>query len=243
MPDQIIRGIENYINEICGYQFYEEIPLADRQYHVGQFFQAHVKYPFSLSPKVLEVEHVDPTNESDAIFRIADYDPESEAQHMQPIKQLNLRSTDRLYISAGKIRTVILLKIVENFWMEDEVVKLALCVPISRFKSRMETKLIIKTQLFELPQYFYIKPSENGAKFESAARFDLIQYICLDHIHPVQNDRSSLCFKLSSFSLKIMFNHLAKYLFERPYDDVLEQEISAYRDILLGEESIQSILA
>jgi hypothetical protein len=127
--------------------------------------------------------------------------------------------------------------------MDDEPVKLALCVPISSFKERMGKKLIIRTQLFEVPHYFYVKRSEVGARYESAARFDLIQYVCLDHLHPIQNDINDLCFKLSPFSLKVMYNHLSNYLFNKPYDEALEGEIRAFRDILLKEGKIQAILA
>jgi hypothetical protein len=235
MSDPNMGRIDPWIDEICGQDFYNEIPHSDDHCHVGQFFKTHIKYPFAQSPKVLEIESFDPTNELETIFKIADYDPESDTQRMRPIKQLNLKSTDRLYISAGKIRTVILLKISENFWMENESVKLALCIPISSFKSWMDPSLIVRTQLFEIPQYFYIKASESGARAESVARFDLIQYVCFDHIEAVQNDRSNSRFKLSSFSLKLMFNHLSNYIFEKPYDDAIDQEIYAYRDILNDE--------
>jgi len=235
MPDQNARGIDGWIDEICGQDFYEEIHNSEEHCHVGQFFKTHIKYPFTLSPKVLEVESFNPANELESVFKIVDYNPESDTQRMRPIKQLNLKSTDRLYISAGKIRTVILLKIIENSWMESESAKLALCIPICSFKPWMDTSLIVRTQLFEIPQYFYIRASESGARSESVARFDLIQYVCFDHIENVFNDRSNSRFKLSSFSLKLMFNHLSNYVFEKPYDDAVNQEINAYRDILKDE--------
>ncbi len=235
MADQHVRGIDSWIDEVCGQGFYEEIPESDERCHVGQFFKTHIKYPFTLSPKVLEIESFDPSNELESIFRIADYDSDSETQRMRPIKQLNLKSTDRLYISAGKIRTVILLKLIESFWMEDESVKLALCIPISSFKLWMDAGLIIGTQLFEIPQYFYIRAAESGARAESAARFDLIQYVCFDHIEAIRNDRNNARFKLAPFSLKLMFNHLSNYILEKPYDEAVNQEITAYRDILKDE--------
>jgi hypothetical protein len=242
VPDPNHRGFEEWIDQICGFEFYKEIPRDDKRYHVGQFFTAHVIYPFARSPKVLELEQFDANDEMNSIFRIAEYDTESENQRMRPIKQLNLRSTDRLYISTGKVRPVILLKIIENSWME-EVVELALCLPIASFKPNRDKEIIIRTQLFDLPQYFYIKPSEGGAREESAARFDLLQYICLNQIKPVQNDRNYLNFKLSPSAFKIMVNHLSKYLFGKPFDEALEQEIGAFRDILLEDEKIRSLLA
>jgi hypothetical protein len=243
MPDQNIRGIEDWIDYYCGCDFYEEIPETDQSFHLGQFFKGHIKYPLVSSPKVLELEQFDPRNEMNSIFRIAEYNPESANQRKWPIKQLNLRSTDRLYIVPGKVRTVILLKIIENVWMEDETIKLALCLPTSSFKPYVDTKFIINIQLFGFPQYFYIKPCEKGAREESVARFDLIQYVCLDHLQPVQNDKTNSNFKLSLKMLKILFNHLSKFAFNAPYNEVLEQEIKAFRDIMLKEEGIRSRLA
>jgi hypothetical protein len=107
----------------------------------------------------------------------------------------------------------------------------------------MDRKLIVKIQLFELPQYFYIKPSEKGAREESAARFDLLQYICLDHLHPVQNEKTSSKFGLSKVLLTILFNHLCRYFFDKPYNEVLDQEMQAYRDIMMDDESIRKVLA
>jgi hypothetical protein len=243
MYDQSIRGIKEWIDYICGCEFYEEISGNDRNFHIGQFLRGHIKYPLTTSPKVLELEYYDPENELSSIFKIADYDSSSASQRMRPIKQLNLRSTDRLYIVPGKIRTVILLRIIENVWMEDETVNLALCLPISSFKSYHPTNFILNIQLFNFPQYFYIKPSDKGAREESAARFDLIQYVPLNHLEPVQNESSNSNFMLSSFMLKLLFNHLSKFLFNEPYDEILEQEIVAFRDIMLSEDSIQSLLA
>jgi len=243
MSNLDIRGFEDWIDQICNYDCYEEIPCTDDNYYVGQFFSTHIRYPFIQSPKVLEIEKFDPNDEMQTLFRIAEYDPLSENQRIRPIRQLNLRSTDRLYISRGKVRTVILLKIVEHLWMEDETAKLALCLPLSSFKLRTDARVIIKTQLFDFPQYFYIKPSDMGPREESAARLDLIQYVCLDHIKSVQNDRSGLNFKLSSFTLKLLLNHLSKYLLNKPLDETLEEEIKAFHDILMSEEKIISLLA
>jgi len=243
MSDQSIRGIKESIDYICNCEFYEEIPSNDRNFHIGQFLKGHIKYPLTTSPKVLELEHYDPENELGSIFKIADYDPSSATQQKWPIKQLNLRSTDRLYIVPGKIRTVILLRIIENVWMEDEIINLALCLPISSFKSYHPTSFILNIELFNYPQYFYIKASGKGAREESAARFDLIQYVPLDYLEPVRNENSNSNFMLSPFTLKLMFNHLSKFLFNEPYDEILEQEIAAFRDIMLAEESIQSLLA
>jgi len=243
MPEQSVRGIVEWIDDFCGCDFYEEISSNDTNFHIGQFMKGHVKYPLCAFPKVLELINYDPTNELNSIFKIVDYDPCSAHQRLLPIKQLNLRSTDRLFITPGKTRTVILLRIIENIWMEDEKVNLALCLPTASFKPYHPTNFILNIQLFNCPQYFYIKASDKGAREESAARFDLIQYLLLDHLEPVKNDNSNSNFKLSSFMLKFMFNHLSKYVFSKPYDKILDEEMVAFRDIMLSEESIQNLLA
>lgn len=243
MLEQGVRGIPEWVDDICDCDYYEEIPSNDKNIHIGQFLKGHIKYPLAFSPKVLEIEQYNPENELDSIFKIADYDSSSKNQRMQPIKQLNLRTTDRLYIVPGKVRTVILLKIIESIWMENEAVNLALCLPISSFKDYHPTDFILNVQLFSLPQYFYIKSSDKGAREESTARFDLIQYVPLDHLEPVQNEHSNSNFRLSPFILKLMFNQLSKFVFNEPYDETLEQEIIAFREIMLGEENIQRLLA
>lgn len=243
MPEQSVRGIVEWIDNLCSCDFYEEIASNDTNFHIGKFMKGHIKYPLTAFPKVLEQETYDPESELNSIFKIADYNPSSANQRLRPIKQLNLRSTDRLYIVPGKIRTVILLRIIENIWMEDEMVNLALCLPTASFKPYHHTSFILNIQLFGYPQYFYIKSSDKGAREESAARFDLIQYLPLDHLEPVKNDNSNSNFKLSSFMLKFMFNHLSKYLFSKPYDEILDKEMAAFQDIMLSEESIQNLLA
>jgi len=242
LHDFSVRGIESWIDEICDWEFYEKIPVSDNNFHIGQFFVGHVKYPSILSPKVLQIEQHDKENELNTIFKIADYDPSEQKQRMHPIKQLDLGSQDRLYISAGKKRTVILLRTIESPWIVNRNERLALCLPIASFKSQHDRKFILNIQLFRFPQYFYIKPSEKGAKMESAARFELIQYVNLDYLEPVQNENKSF-FKLSSYILKILYNHLCKYIFDKPYDDSLESEIFAFREIMMEGQDIKEVLS
>jgi len=231
--------MKDWIDDLCGCDFFENIPYGSEDLHIGQFFEGHIKYPFFTSPKVLELDRYDQENELNSIFKIVDYNPSSIGQRMRPIRQLNLRSTDRLYIIPGKIRTVILLKIIENIWIEDEIINMALCLPTSSFKDYHSRDFVIKTQLFDFPQFFYIKPSENGAKAESAARFDLLQFIPLANLKPVKNETSDSCFMLSTFIMKLMFNHMSKFIFGEPYDVALDEEIIAFRDIILSDENLQ----
>jgi len=234
-----IRGLKEWINNFGGFELYEELPMRSRiDFQNGQFYKAHVKYPFVAPPKILELENYDPENESKTTFKITKFDQNSQRQSQFPIKSLNLHSDERLYILAGKPRPVIVLGYVENKWLGVEKEKMVLCLPIASFHLRHTVEQIVSIQLFEIPHLFYSKPPKNGVHLESAARFELIQPIQIEELQPIKNihNRPS---KLSSYGFKLLLNHLAKFLSNKPIYEKLDEDITAFRNLIREELETQ----
>ena len=235
MDSYEIRGMKEWISDLGGFQLYEELPMGSRMdFQNGQFYEAHVKYPLVAPPKVLELVSYDSEEESKTTFQITTFHRDSQKQTEFPIKSLNLRSDERLYILTGKPRTVIVLGYVESEWFEISKEKIVLCLPIASFKRRHTPEQIISIQLFEMPHLFYIKPLKVGPYLESAARFELIQPIQTGELQPVKNV-SNFPFKFSHYGFKLLLNHLTKFLSNKPLDGELDKEIMAFRDLVREE--------
>ena len=229
-----IRGVRDWIDNILGFELYDELPMGSRlDFQVGQFYCAHVKYPLVSPPKVLELENYDPIDDSKTTFRITNFDEKVQAQGHFPIKSLDLRSDERLYILAGKPRTVIVLGNVESEWRGKKD-KIVLCLPVASFHTQHTSDDIVSIQLFEIPHLFYIKPSRKGAFLEGAARFELVQPIQKGELQPVKNASNSI-FKLSSDGFKLLLNHFVKFLSDNPISHKLNSEIAAFRDLIREE--------
>ncbi len=229
-----IRGIKDWIDSLIGFELYDELPMGSRlDFQVGQFYSAHVKYPLVSPPKVLELQNYDPIDESKTTFKITNFDEKAQAQSQFPIKSLDLRSNERLYVLAGKPRPVIVLGNVESEWRGKKD-KIVLCLPVASFHTQHTSDDIISIQLFEIPHLFYIKPSRKGTFLEGAARFELVQPIQKGELQPVKNANRSI-FKLSSDGFKLLLNHFVKFLLNNPISYKLDSEITAFRDLIREE--------
>jgi len=230
-----IRGLRDWIDNILGFELYDELPMGSRvDFQTGQFYSAHVKYPFVSPLKVLELENYDAEDEGKTTYKIASFDEKVQAQSHFPIKSLNLRSDERLYILVGKPRTVIVLGNVESEWLKKnnkKKDKIVLCLPVASFHEQHSADDIVSIQLFEIPHLFYIKPAKKGAFLEGAARFELIQPVQIGELQPVKNS-NNLPFKLSSDPLKLLFNHFLKFSYGVPLSSDLDSDIGAFRDLM-----------
>ena len=233
-PLFLIRGIKDWIDGpgLCGIDLYDELPLGSKNdFQVGQFYATHIKYPLAVPTKVLELARYDPTNEENTSFRITNFNKNSTGQTQFPVKSLNLKSDERLYVLAGKLRTIIILGYVESEWIVGQKEKIILCLPIASFHRQHTFEHIISIQLFEVPHLFYIKPSNKGPYSEGSARYELIQPVQTSELQPVTNS-NNLPFKLSSSAFKLLINHLIKFLYGKPLDEKLEEDIKAFHDII-----------
>ncbi len=230
-----IRGVRDWVDSLLGFELYDELPIGSRlDFQVGQFYSAHVKYPLVSPPRVLELQNYDPIDESKTTFKITSFNVNAPTQSQFPIKSLNLKSNERLYVLAGKPRTVIVLGNVESEWLKKKNKKkdrIALCLPVASFHFQHTVQDIVSTQLFEIPHLFYIKPVKKGPSLEAAARFELIQPIQIGELQPIKNI-NHLPFKLSSDALKLLFNQFLKFSYGVPLSTALDSEIIAFRDLI-----------
>lgn len=232
------RGTD-WISDIAGFEVYEALEMQDRMsFKVGQAYFAPVKYPLT-PPKVLQPESYNPEREEDTTFKIANYNPDNPLQEV-PLRFLNLKSDDRLFILQGKRRPVIVLSSCEADWLYNhnlnfrQIEKIVICLPVFTFKDRHPQEYIIKTQAFLFPNLFYINPSPKGIHQESAARFELIQPIHKGDMQPLKNVDNKF-FKLSDYTLKLLWNQISLFLSVTPLDESLQEDLKAYQKLILEE--------
>jgi len=232
------RGVD-WISDIAGFEVYEELEMQDRMFFkLGQVYFAPVKYPLT-PPKVLQPEVYNPEKEENTVFKITNYSPDSPSQEI-PLKFLNLKSDDRLFILQGKRRPVIVLGCCEADWLFNQklslgsVEKMVLCLPVFTFKDRHSQEYIVKTQAFLFPNLFYIDPSPKGIRQEGAARFELIQPIHKADMQPLKNVYNRP-FKLSDYTLKLLWNQLSIFLSVTPLDKLLQEDLKTYQKLILEE--------
>jgi hypothetical protein len=232
------KGID-WISDIAGFDIYEELEIKDRMsFKPGQLYSAPIKYPLT-PPKVLQLESYNPEREESTTFGISNYDPSNPLQEM-PLKFLNLKSDDRLFILQGKKRPVIVLTCCDVDWLYNTSFKsgikeqMVLCLPVFTFKDRHTQEYIVKIQAFIFPNLFYLSPSSQGIFHESAARFELIQPIHKGDMQPLKNVNNKP-FRLSDNTLKLLYNQLSIFLSISPLDESLQQNLMAYQQLVFEE--------
>lgn len=223
-----------WITDIAEIPFYEEIKTDD-ELHIGQFCSApSIHYPW-FPPKVLTLEKYNSINETNSTFKIENYNP---GYHNPiPLKFLNLRVNEMLFIFKGKVRTVIPICFhSENTWFisNQSEGSLATCLPVFSFKERHPQKFIMKVQAFLFPNLFYIQPDNMGATKEGAVRFELIQTVYKKELKPCKNTHNKP-FKLSSYILKLLWFQLNSFFGIKPLEESLIKDIKDYQSIIIDE--------
>lgn len=229
------KGID-WISDIAGFDIYEELAMKERMsYKAGQLYSAPIKYPLT-PPKVLQLESYDPIKEENTTFNISNYKSDEPLQEM-PLKFLNLKSDDRLFILQGKKRPVIVLTCCHIDWLYNTSLEsgikeqMVLCLPVFTFKDRHTQEYIVKIQAFLFPNLFYLSSSSQGIFKESAARFELIQPIHKGDMQPLKNVNNKP-FRLSDNTLKLLYHQLSIFLSISPLNESLQQDLMAYQQII-----------
>jgi hypothetical protein len=188
----------------------------------------------------------DPTDEAKSTYRIKPYSAGDE--HHFPLKELHLQDDELYYVYTGKHRLVVVLGECTQTWHPTErEQRILLCAPVFSFKERHSQGVVIRTEAFDVPQWFYLPPDNAGCSNESAVRFEYIQPImgsCLTPFLCALSPRSPVA--LSEEARVLMLVHLAQFLgvpVQRlpaeegttPTDAVakLLGDIAAYRQLLL----------
>lgn len=215
---------------ICN-NFYQvlENPDDDWALKPGQLFYAHITYP-ETHPKILKLSKYDPRNERNTIFTIVPYNDGDEKHY--PIRELNLRSNELLYVYKGKRRLVVLLGHIESTWIKEKPQEYMLCAPVFSFKDYHSQEMVLRTQAFLFPNLFYLPPDRNGCPNESAIRFELIQSINRNSLDSFFCHGKNQPVRLTDEAFWIMLCRLIKFLNGKVIDAETEELIKIYSQLL-----------
>jgi hypothetical protein len=229
--------------------FYTTLSATDGwKLQPGQLYYSHAVYPTAY-PKILRIDNLDPRDDPRrASFTLKDFsDPD--ASHY-PSKDLGLEHDELYYAYVGKRRLVVVLGACAQTWYPTErEQRILLCAPVFSFKERHPQEVVIRTQAFDIPQWFYLPPDHDGCPDESAVRFEYIQPVMGSCLVPCQCALSPrLPVALSEEARVLLLVHLAQFLgvpVQRlpavegtaPTDAVakLLDDIAAYRQTLLEQ--------
>lgn len=119
--------------------------------------------------------------------------------------------------------------------------KYVLCAPVFSFKNRHSQELIIRTQAFDLPNWFYLPPSADGCPYESAIRFEFIQPITTGYTAiPLRGTLSNAPVALSEQARSLLLVHLLRFLGIAellPSIGQIINDIKDYHDLLIEQLS------
>lgn len=197
----------------------------------GQIVFAHTVYP-PFEPWILKVENYnafDPRKSSYVAKRF-----EKEDRSHMPIAELGLRNDENYYLYHGKERPLIIVKGIGSRWLrpnQDE--SLYLCAPIFSFKNRHSEEFRIKVMGFCFPSLFYLPSSANGCTEESAVRFELIQPIARKALSQYLKGSPSKPVALSDAAYSLFANHFGLFVFGKPLDLVITEQIDAYKSLIM----------
>lgn len=204
----------------------------------GQLYYAHVAYPPEY-PLIVHAEQYDSKDESKSLFRIKPYSQGDETH--RPVKLLNLEHDENLYVYRGKKRLMVVLGTCKLSWHEKELGKsVVLAAPAFSFKSAHPQELVVRTQAFDLPPWFYLPLDADGCQYESAVRFEYVQPVMASWLTPLLGVLSRKPVALSDAARDLLLVHLSRFLglgeVTRAAADVLG-DIKAYHDLLIEQLS------
>jgi hypothetical protein len=200
----------------------------------GQLYWAHVVYPETY-PIVLKLISYDPINEKKTLFAMRYYNPGDERHY--PVKELNLREGELLYVLKGKKRLVIVLARVESEWYKIENRdECFLCAPVFSFKEHHSQEMVIRTQALLYPSQFYLPPDTNGCPNESAVRFELVQPVIRNSLDPFWcSAQKQQPVRISSEVYWVLLCHFLKFLNGKILDERTAEYMNFYSEYLMDE--------
>lgn len=209
--------------------FYEVVQKGERMaFPSGQVCWAPAIYPYE-QPLYLELQNYDPRNES-AHFSLRIRPPTDDAPKHTPIKALSLEANESLLVVKAKKRPVVVLGSVEVVWL-DNPQKLIVCVPLFTFKARHSDEAVLRIQAFQIPNHFYLPPDPRHRRQESVARLELTQPIGKGWLQPFHGGEGPV--RLTMPARTLLTHQFMKFCAHPDLDRRLEEEIGAYRELLL----------
>lgn len=195
----------------------------------GQLVWAHLAYP-NDPPWIAEVTGVEP--QKTVSYKIKRFDPQHPAQPRFPIKEMNLRAEENLYIVKGKIRPGIVLQTVKtDFYNKIYPELYASILPCYTFKDKHDQKYRARVAAFASENLFYLPYAHEGLEQESVVRFEHVQPVPLSGVRPLIID-GKFSF-LSDMMWGILLHWYIRFLTGKGLDGKIEAEIEVYRTLLV----------
>jgi hypothetical protein len=199
----------------------------------GQIVSAHCIYPTD-DPWILKVINYDASDPSRTQFELKRFD-EHDRSHF-PVAELNLRKDENLYVYKGKERPLVVLGAVKSRWanaLYDECS--FLCIPLFSFKQKHSEIFRIECAAFFHPTLMYLPAEPDGCSAEGVLRFEHMQPIARKALHNYLAGTPSRATSLTNEAFSLLLNHLGRFLFRRDYDQVVCDQIDAYRELVREE--------
>lgn len=223
MPEPV-KGLPDLYDDVCkalvDAPFIEWLLEPSDGLTAGQLCSAVVWYA-KRKKWYLEAKDYDPVAEEASTWRAIELRgnyPDPEGQFV--MRHFDLAKGERLITTNSKIRPVVLLRrSVSDWWNPDntmEHVESWLCLPLFTYKHRHNQAFVLRDQCLEHADRFYIPSfygSSPGPHHESAARFQAIQMINVEHLTPLKHPCNAKPppmarpFRLSPLGLRLMLYH------------------------------------
>lgn len=228
-----MANLVEYANLLC--DNYYELRDASQSPGLlpGQLVLAHLTYP-NDPPWIAEVTGVESQTVS---YKIKRFDPQNPARPRFPIKEMNLRAEENLYIVKGKLRPGIVLQTVTSDFRNTKHPELyASILPSYTFKDRHDQQYRARVAGFASKNLFYLPYAHEGLEQESVLRFEHIQPVPLSGVRPLMIDGKYS--HLSDTMWGILMHWYLRFLTGKGLDEKVEAHIEAYRTLLVEAYSL-----
>jgi len=194
----------------------------------GQIVLAHFVY-HNTQPWVAEVIGVESASVS---YKIKQFNALHPTKPHFPIKEMNLRADENIYLLKGKERPGVILQTIEtDFHNALHPEPYATVIPLYTFKDRHDQPYRVRVAAFESPNLFYLPSAHEGIHEESVLRFEHTQPVTIAGLRPYFVDGKGSFLTNEAWTLLQHWYH--QFLTGRVLDVSLQDHIDAYRPLLL----------
>jgi hypothetical protein len=217
--------------------FYEVRPALGRSakghpnVQPGQVIWAHQVYPTS-KPFVIDVKGYDPRDATNSSYVITQLGPGPNPTHF-PIKELNLRADENLYIMHGKKRPAIVLQTLEaHFYNQHNPEPYVVAAPCFTFKPKHSDEYRARVAAMEFPNLFFLPPDPAVSTEQRVIRFEHIQPVAAAGVEPHACPGTKQCF-LAETAWAVLQHRLNLFYSGKGLDVELEEDLRAYHDCVM----------
>jgi len=197
----------------------------------GQLILAHQVYP-PTRPMIIEVQGYDPRDASKNSYVFKKYDPANPPPNHFPVKELNLRSDENLYVMQGKLRPAVVLQIITtDYYNLQNPEPYVWVAPCFTFKEKHKQEYRCRIAAMQFPHLFYVPSNASGFAEEGVLRFEHIQPVAAEGVQPLfRNGKQSF---LTDSAWAVLQQRLHLFVTNRVLDQAMEEALQAYTECLL----------